>query len=254
MSELDGRTGLVSISFRKYTVDEIVKAVKEAGLSYIEWGSDVHAVCSNKEELMRIRRITDEAGLKCSSYGTYFTIKKHDIKDLYRYIEGARILGTDIVRIWCGNKDPEKYTEEEKEDLYRECKKIAEIGEKENVTFCMECHHGTYVSRAFAALDLMKYVDSESFKMYWQPNQFYTFEDNLDFADRISEYVKIVHVFNWRGPDRFPLSEGIPAWKEYYKKFRNRVIEGKTLFLLEFMPDDKIETLKREAAVFPCFE
>ena len=35
--------GLVSISFRENSPEEIVKACVAAGLRYIEWGSDVHA-------------------------------------------------------------------------------------------------------------------------------------------------------------------------------------------------------------------
>ena len=39
----DYKCGLVSISFRGHTPEQILSAMKEAGLSYIEWGSDVHA-------------------------------------------------------------------------------------------------------------------------------------------------------------------------------------------------------------------
>ena len=35
--------GLVSVSFRELGVDEIITAAKNAGLSCIEWCSDVHA-------------------------------------------------------------------------------------------------------------------------------------------------------------------------------------------------------------------
>ena len=36
-------TGLVSITFRDKSVEEIIRAVSECGLHYIEWGSDVQA-------------------------------------------------------------------------------------------------------------------------------------------------------------------------------------------------------------------
>ena len=41
------RTGLVSVSFRDKTPPEIIKAAAGAGLSCIEWGSDVHAPFSD---------------------------------------------------------------------------------------------------------------------------------------------------------------------------------------------------------------
>ena len=43
MKENQYSLGLVSVSFRKNTPKEILEAVKEAGLSCIEWGSDAHA-------------------------------------------------------------------------------------------------------------------------------------------------------------------------------------------------------------------
>ena len=47
----DYTLGLVSISFRKHTPEEIIQAVKAAGLSCIEWGSDVHAPPHDKRSL-----------------------------------------------------------------------------------------------------------------------------------------------------------------------------------------------------------
>ena len=47
-------TGLVSISFRGHTPEEILKAMAQAGLDRIEWGSDVHAPCGDVENLEKI--------------------------------------------------------------------------------------------------------------------------------------------------------------------------------------------------------
>ena len=43
--------GLVSVTFRDKTPREILVAMKEAGLKVIEWGSDVHAPCRDREGL-----------------------------------------------------------------------------------------------------------------------------------------------------------------------------------------------------------
>ncbi|MBQ3847387.1 MAG: hypothetical protein II748_00855, partial [Clostridia bacterium] len=65
------KAGLVSISFRKNTVSEIASAVTAAGLSYVEWGSDVHAKKDSTTSLFNIAEIQKKTGIKCSSYGTY---------------------------------------------------------------------------------------------------------------------------------------------------------------------------------------
>ena len=41
------KSGLVSISFRKKEIKELIKAAKESGLEYIEWGGDVHIPMGN---------------------------------------------------------------------------------------------------------------------------------------------------------------------------------------------------------------
>jgi len=40
--DMSFKFGLCSVSFRKNTPEEILKTMKEAGLSLIEWGADVH--------------------------------------------------------------------------------------------------------------------------------------------------------------------------------------------------------------------
>ncbi len=37
-----GRAGLVSVTFRQLSPEEIVRVAREAGLTVIEWGGDVH--------------------------------------------------------------------------------------------------------------------------------------------------------------------------------------------------------------------
>ena len=70
--------GLVSISFRGHTPEELITAVKEAGLSCIEWGSDVHAPCTDEERLQQIAAAQKAAGISCCSYGTYFGLGQND--------------------------------------------------------------------------------------------------------------------------------------------------------------------------------
>ena len=43
--------GLVSVSFRKNSPEEILSAMKDSDLSVIEWGSDVHAPSDDIQNL-----------------------------------------------------------------------------------------------------------------------------------------------------------------------------------------------------------
>jgi sugar phosphate isomerase/epimerase len=235
------KLGLVSISFRSLSVTEILSAMKKTGLSCVEWGSDVHAPKDDAEKLKAIVKLQKEYGITCSSYGTYFNLGVDNTGELESYVNAAKILGTDILRLWCGDKGSMEYTESERESLLNECEKAAKIAEKHKVKFCLECHNWTYTDTKESALWLVNNVNSPNFLMYWQPNQFFSYDANIDFAIKTSPYSKHIHVFNWKVNLRFSLQESIAEWEKYLSCFE----ENKT-FLLEFMPDNDIKSLPYE--------
>ncbi len=236
------KAGLVSVSFRENTPDEIIKAASSAGLSCIEWGSDIHAKKDDFDDLRKIEKGCRENGIECCSYGTYYRIGQNSINDIFEYINAAKILGTDILRIWCGTKGAAEYSRDEKKLLFEQCAHLAEIARKENVKLCLECHNNTFTDTADETVRLIKTVNSENFGMYWQPNQYKNETENLEYAEKISDVTEIIHVFNWDSDDkRYPLADAKEVWRRYFKYF-----DGQPA-LLEFMPDGKLETLVTEA-------
>ncbi|MBQ2704937.1 MAG: sugar phosphate isomerase/epimerase [Clostridia bacterium] len=235
------KLGLVSISFRKHSPEEILKAMKECGLEYIEWGSDVHAPCNDTENLKSIVNLQKEYGIGCSSYGTYFRFGVNEVSEIKGYVDAAKILGTDIIRLWCGAKNSQDYSEAEKSTLFEQCKEAAKIAETEGVVLCMECHNNTYTNTKESALELMQAVNSKHFRMYWQPNQYRTVEENILCAKLLKDYTYHLHVFNWEGDNKYPLGDGKEVWKKYLDCF-----DGNAL-LLEFMPDNEFSSLPTEA-------
>ena len=237
------KLGLTSISFRTEGIERIIEETKRAGLSCIEWGSDVHAPCNDGKRLAEIVRLQKEAGILCSSYGTYFRLGANPLCELQSYIDAAKMLETDILRLWCGAKSSREYTPEERSSLFETCKKAALLAEKNNVTLCMECHNNTFTDEIESALALMKSVNSPHFRMYWQPNQFKSEADNREYARQIAPYTQNIHVFNWKADKKYPLNSAVPIWKEYLSFF-----SGAQTLLLEFMPDNNITSLIQEAA------
>ncbi len=234
--------GLVSISFRSYSPKEILDAMADAGLYAIEWGSDVHAPCTDPEKLLEIVSLQEKYGIATSSYGTYFRIGKDAISSIIDYIKAAKLLKTDILRLWCGEKGSALYTSSEREKVIAECKELAAIAENEGVTLCLEFHPNTLTDTPDSALDIMQKVDSEHFRMYWQPDQYKTNEYNTEGLKKLVPYVVNIHVFNWDKEQHFPLAGATERWKSYIS-----LLSEKKYALLEFMPDNKIESLKTEA-------
>lgn len=235
--------GLVSVTFRRLGPKEIVRLCKECSLPLIEWGSDIHAPCNDCQRLSEIVSLQKESGIACSSYGTYFRLGVHGTDGLAQYVTAAKKLGTDVLRLWCGNKNFEDMSRLEREFILSEAKKAARIAEDNGVTLCMERHGKTFTSCLEGALLLMEEVGSPNFRTYWQPDQFKGVEDNLEYARRIAKYTRIIHVFNWEGKNKYPLAKAADTWRRYLSCF-----DGSQKLLLEFMPDEKAESLPEEAS------
>ena len=236
------RAGLVSVSFRAHAPREILQAMRDAGLSVIEWGSDVHAPCRNTARLDELVTLMREFGVTCCSYGTYFRLGQTPFDELEHYILAAKRLGTDILRVWCGTKSGAGMTEGEVDALLDACRAAADMAEAHGVTLCTECHMGTFTERPDDALYLMRAVNSPHFCTYWQPFQKCSVEQNLAYLRALAPYVVHLHVFQWKGDARFPLSEGVREWQGYLS-----LLDTPHTLLLEFMPDDRLSSLTAEA-------
>lgn len=238
------KLGLASIAFRQLSVEDILTAAKAAKLSYVEWGSDIHAPKDDVENLDRIVRLTREAGLQISSYGTYFNILRNEPEELIDYIHAAKRLGTSILRIWCAG-NPNKLSREEILPLYEKCRQIAKIAEAHDVLVCAECHNDNLTDNKESSLELLQSVNSPAFRMYWQPNPYHTDAENEAFAKAVSAYAVNVHVYNWQQRERLPLAQAADAWRQYV-----RALGEDHVYLLEHFQNDDPALLAPEAEAF----
>lgn len=236
------KLGLCSVSFKRIEPEEILKAMCACGLKYIEWSSKAHAPHNNPEKIEKLVSLQNQYGIKCSSYGTYFYFMHNDTDELYSYIQTAKTLGTSVLRLWTGRKGSADYTDEEKEEFFKECKKAASIAKKENVTLCMEFHNNSFTDTAKSSIELMQAVNSPHFKMYWQPNGGVSEEVRINNAHLLAPHTVNIHAFYYENDVQYSLLQGFELWRRYLNEF-----SGNQVLLLEFMPDGKLETLSAEA-------
>lgn len=97
-------SGLASISFRDHMPDTILQEAAKANLKYIEWGSDVHVPYLDEPQLKKVASLQKAHGISCCSYGTYFRLGFTPMEELPQYIKAAKLLGTNILRLWAGRK------------------------------------------------------------------------------------------------------------------------------------------------------
>ena len=236
------KCGLVSISFRKYSPEDILKAMRDAGLEYIEWGGDVHAPHGNIEECEKIRALTEKYGIKIAEYGSYYKIAQSDPSLFSDALASARALGTDIIRVWPGMNTPsDTVSEDDYRKFVDDARRICD--EAPDMTIALECHPHSLTDEYHHALDFIKDIGRDNLKTFWQPNQYRNTEYNLESIRALLPYIVSAHVFSWKRKTRYPLSEGEGNWRRYIELLS----EGDINYMLEFMHDDRIETLTETA-------
>lgn len=239
---MSNKTGLVSISFRDRTPEEIAKYTAAAGLDGIEWGGDVHSPHGDTEVAATVRKITDGAGLIIPEYGSYYKIAASEPELFEKALASAKALGTGVIRVWAGAKASDNYKNDEYAAAVADAKRICALAG--DITVALECHPKTLTDDYYTALAFIRDVDMPNLKMFWQPNQYRPLEYNLAAIKALLPYIVSVHVFSWVRNDKYPLAYGAEAWEKYIELLSGRELN----YMLEFMHDGNIETLAETAA------
>ncbi len=242
--------GLTSISFRSFTRKEIVSLAKEAGLDGIEWGSDVHVPAGDQAAALEAVRLTQEAGLAVTSYGSYMKAgeKEAEETEFGRLLDSAAILNAPVIRVWAGTKSPSQAEDETRQRVRDSLSRFVEMARPYGIKVATEYHRNTLTENADSAVWLLDQVPG--LYTYWQPNPEIPFQENLTELKRVRPRLLNVHVFQWTGKEnvRHPLQEGMEEWKAYVSAACAETALPHD-FLLEFVMNDQREQCLKDAAV-----
>lgn len=235
--------GLTSVTFRGKSIPEVASLAKQAGLSLIEWGGDIHVPPSDRAAIAEACRAMQTYGLSCPSYGSYYRVGDGEPEQFRAICETAAALGAETVRTWLGRKGSALVSEEERATLLGETRSLAAIAESFGLTLAFEFHGKTYNDTGETSLAFWRDVARPNVKTYWQPLAFGDSEANLR---RILPALCTVHVFHWDSENsRFPLADGIEPWRCYLSVLRDA---GRACpLLLEFVQNDDEEQFLRDA-------
>ena len=244
------KNGLLSVSFRKLTVEEIIEQVKKAGLDGIEWGGDVHVPAGDVEKAKYVAKLMEEAGLETLSYGSYFNVGDMPVEEFRGVIDCAMALNTRIVRVWAGSKSPNllDVSQEYYNKIIADSQAICDMAKPYGLTICYEYHGWTLTENVELALKAVQAVDRENMCLYWQPNFCFAPRANLAVLKQVLPYVRNMHVFKWTEDyARYPLEDGREEWESYIALAETT---GKvTAAMLEFIKDDSLEQFQADAKV-----
>lgn len=237
-------SGLVSVTFRRKTPEEICELCVKAGLKAVEWGGDVHVPAGDLDTARRVRELSEKSGLEICAYGSYYRVGD-DIEEFERSLVTAVELGAPLMRVWCGRmgsaQADEEYRSMINECLRNICARAAEFG----ILIAPEFHSGTLTDDIESARRLINETeDIENLRFYWQPRWDWDEEMRLEALRMVKPRIAYVHTFTWtHTPDivRLELDKGAEMWKKALAIMEN----GHAL--IEFVKDDADEALLNDA-------
>ena len=238
------RTGLTSVTFRQKSIDQIISITRQAGLTGIEWGGDVHLPPGEIQLAAETAKKTHAAGLEVLSYGSYY--HGDETEDFQAVLATAKALGAPVIRVWAGHSTYEESTPEEFTALAKRFAQAAELASKDNIRVSFEYHRGTATQTIDGALALLNAAGHPNLSCYWQPNPDITQSEQLAEIDALLPFLSNIHVFTWTGANiRHPLSDGTERWLEYLSHLPEDG-SGHDL-ILEFVQDDREDALLQDA-------
>lgn len=244
------KSGLVSISFRELSADEVIKATAAAGLKGIEWGSDVHVPAGDIETAEKVGKLTREAGLEVFAYGSYYRAGENEdpAKDFMPYLQSAVALGAPSIRVWAGAKWSWRADEAYVAKVFKDTQIICDMAAEHGIKICYEYHGWTLTDNRFSALDTLDNIKRDNMYLYWQPNFTLTKEENILALKMVRAKMNDVHVFNWdECGARYPLAEAKELWKEFVDIIKSDDKDHN--LMLEFIPGNTLEQLNADAAI-----
>lgn len=241
------KSGLVSISFRKLSTDEIIRMVDDAGLKAIEWGGDIHVPHGDVKKAEEVYEKCALHNIACPSYGSYYRIGTYadHVQEFNKVISSALALHCSTIRVWAGQLSTREATEAHWEKIVSECRIICDLAKKNALTVSFEFHGNTLTDNVDDAIALLKLVDRDNLFTYWQPPIGLSRKKNIEDIIKIHDRISNIHVFYWKDKERLSLKEGFNDWIEYFELLD----DTNGYAMLEFVKDDLVSQFYSDSII-----
>ncbi|NOY83086.1 MAG: sugar phosphate isomerase/epimerase [Kiritimatiellaeota bacterium] len=242
------RPGLVSITFRKLSPETIVQLAAGAGLEGIEWGGDVHVPHGDTARAREVRALTEAAGLRVSSYGSYYRVGATREFTFPAVQRTALALGAPLIRIWAGDRGSDRADAPYWSAVVRDARALCTEAAQAGIGVAFEFHRNTLTDSTAAALELIRRIEHPNARLYWQPPAGMAEDALLESLEAVLPVLANLHVFHWNGSgNRLPLSEGRERWRSLFARVEDAPKRQERWALLEFVKDDAPAALAEDA-------
>jgi len=251
------KSGLVSISFRKFSVEKILNMCETAQLDCIEWGGDMHVPHGDVALAGKVAKMSSDAGIEIASYGSYYKAGDSETSPenkLYfqQVLDSATALGTKTIRVWAGKVKSAEISDEQRKIIVDDLLRIGEMAKKQNIKIGMEFHGGTLTDCNASAISLKQELsDDSNVDFYWQPGAGFSDSECLDGIKALAPRVNNIHTFQWTLDSEGNVVKNLlESAKNRWTNFLNEIAKDSKdhAAMLEFILDDSEENFYKDAA------
>lgn len=240
--------GLVSVTLRQYSVDEIVGLTVESGLQALHWGGDIHVPVGDHVAARWAATRCAQGGVEIEGYGSYYVAAGSDPATFSDTLETALVLGAPRIRVWAGGAASAESSPADRTAVADDLRRCADAAGNHDVKVVLEYHPRTLTDELSSALRLFEQVDHEALESYWQPGADPNVRESRDEVVSLLPKLTGAHIFSW-GPggytDRLALAEHEQLWRSVLDEM---CADGSQRHaLLEFVHDDAPRNLRRDA-------
>jgi len=241
------KTGLVSVTFRKLTPQQIAELVARAGMDGIEWGGDVHVPHGDCACAREVRKLTLDAGLAVASYGSYYRVGEAQDFSFSQALDTAVELGAPLIRVWAGGRGSDDADAAYRAAVAEESREVAAQAAEAGLAVAYEFHGHTLTDTAESALDLLRAADHPNLFTYWQrPRGLSAAQSDASLAAVLPQLAN-VHVQWSRGLEVFAPTSASEEWRRLLGLAATGPARER-FAMIEFVEGDVPEQLLEDAA------
>ena len=255
------KAGLATIALRQMDVFEAIDLAAQAGFEGLEiWGRAPHTpdVFDEKHTLAIRERILAH-GMEPAIFGSYVDSASADFRE--RAVTALKIsetLGSGIVRVWAGDKEPSAATDDDWSNNAANLKWMAQRAADKGMMLAMEMHGGTLALTPEGTLRLLQLAKVDNLKLNYQVNDVGDYDLDGSVA-LVGQHVVMVHAQNCvRTPEgiaheweRSLIEDGLVNYRRLLKLLRQYGFDG--YVEVEFLKGDPdrnqmLQAMKKDAA------
>jgi len=197
------KLGVNTVIFKKYSVEEAMKAIKRAGYDGVEL-SAIAGMCEHlvlddwQTSAPPIKKAAEEIGIELLA----MEVASLDEARLSKAFEAAQYLGVPVVNVGPGGKSD---VEEDLQNSISTLQARAELAEKYGISLCCKAHVGAAIYNTPTTIRAAKSITSEAFGVDMDPSHIHRAgEVPKEAIAQVVQYMKHVHIRDCKGPGPSP--------------------------------------------------